>query len=66
VSYERGGRLPADAAVENVRNATELDAHEYAKEFSAIETNIERKHCRLDNTEGGRKTVPRPGPSWER
>jgi hypothetical protein len=66
VSYERGGRLPANAAVEDVRHATEAEAHKYANEFSAIEANIERQQRPLDNTERGRKTVRRPGPSWER
>jgi hypothetical protein len=66
VSYERGGRLPADAAVEDVRHATELDTQQYAREFSAIEANIERQQRALDNTDGGRNKVARPGSSWER
>jgi hypothetical protein len=66
VSYERGGRLPANAAAEDVRHATELDAHKYAKQFTAIEAKIERQQRPLDATEGGRKTLPRPRPSWER
>jgi hypothetical protein len=66
INYDRGGRLPANAAAEDVRHATEIDAHKYSKEFSAIEANIERQKCPLNATESGRKTVPRPRASWER
>jgi hypothetical protein len=66
VSYERGGRLPANAAVEDVRHATELDADKYGKEFSAIEANIEHQKAPVNASENRRKTLPRPGPSWER
>jgi hypothetical protein len=66
VTYERGGRLPANAAVEDVRHATELDVHKYANEFSAIEAHIELQQRQLDSAGRGRKTLPRPSPSWER
>jgi hypothetical protein len=43
VSYEKGGRLPASAAIEDVRHATERDASEYAEQFSAIEAKLQRR-----------------------
>jgi hypothetical protein len=43
VSYERLGGSPRNAPIEDVRHATEFDAHKYAKEFAAIETKIARK-----------------------
>jgi hypothetical protein len=52
VSYERGGRLPATAAIEDVRHATEQDLGTYQKEFCALEAKIRMAHGRT--------------PSWER
>jgi hypothetical protein len=52
VSYERGGRLLANAAIEDVRHATEHDLGKYEKEFCTLETKT--------------RTTPRATPSWER
>lgn len=52
VSYERGGRLSANAAKEDVRHATEQDLGKYEKEFCALEAKIQMAHRRA--------------PSWER
>jgi hypothetical protein len=66
VSYDRGGRLPANAAVEDVRHATEPDVHKYGKEFAAIEVNMERQPAPSSAPKSGTKTLPRQRPSWER
>ena len=66
VRYERGGRLPAHAAVEDVRHATELDVHKYGNEFAAIEAKVAQQRRPLDAPESSRKTLPHPRPSWER
>ena len=44
VSYERGGRLPANAAVEDIRHATEQDTRDYAQQFAAIEAKQQRRN----------------------
>lgn len=67
VSYERGGRVPANAAIEDVQHATELDIHRYSKDYSALEANIARQKRSVGVPENSRrKTWKRPGPSWER
>ena len=52
VSYERGGRLPSNAAIEDVRHATKQDLSKYEKDFCALEAKI--------------RTMRRHAPSWER
>lgn len=43
VNYDRGGRLRANAAIEDIRHATEQDTRDYAKQFAAIEAEIQRR-----------------------
>ncbi len=45
VSYERGGRLLANAAIEDVRHATEQDLGKYQEEFCALEAKIRMAHA---------------------
>ena len=66
VSFERLGRVAGNAPIEDVRHVTEFDAHKFAKEFASIETTIEQRRCEVSTPESGRKTLPRPRPSWER
>ncbi len=47
VNYERGGRLPANAAIEDIRHATEQDMRDYATQFVAIEAAIRRRNRSL-------------------
>lgn len=43
INYERAGRRSGNAPTEDVRHANEQDSRDYAKQFAAIETKVQRR-----------------------